>query len=266
MNISNALGRMTAGAVLFFGTSLILAPIVCVMLVSFSTSPVFDLPTSGVSLQWYARLVQRDALWPAVSLSLQLAALSTAFSLVLGTLCAMGLARARGRAREFVLSAVLSPMMLPGVVIGLSMLFAFRQAGLFNSYLSLVLAHIVITLPYIVRIVYSGLGMFDFYLVDAARILGCTPWKAARKVTIPVLAPSFLTAGMFAFITSLDNYALALFLGDVHTTTLPVQILKYIEYGTDPSIAALSSLMITFTIGVFFIGERLVGVQRLAGK
>lgn len=263
MNTGSLYSRVFSTVFLAAVTLLIVAPILCVMLVSFSSTPVFDLPTNGISFQWYAQLMHREKLWPAIGLSVQVAIVSTAISLALGTLCSLGLIRAKGYLRDIVLSVILSPMMLPGVVLGIAMLFSFRQAGLFDSYLSLMLAHVVITLPYIIRIVYSALELFDFSLLDAARILGCTHVGAVRRILIPVLAPSFFTGAMFAFITSFDNYALALFLSDVDSTTLPLLILQFIEYGTDPSIAALATLMVTLTAAIFFIGERLVGLQRL---
>lgn len=266
MAIARLLQWILGGTILFAGLLLMLAPIICIVLVSFSATSVFELPTRGLSLQWYARLVDRQGLWPAIQLSLQIAAATTLFSLLIGTACALGLVRSHFPGREAILAVLLSPMMLPGVVIGIAMLFAFRGAGLFNSYASLMLAHVVITLPYVVRLVYAGLSLFDFDLIDAARTLGLTYPRAVVKVMIPIVAPAFLTAGMFGFIASLDNYALALFLGDVQNITLPVQMLRYIEYGTDPSLAAISTLMILVTALVLFLGERLVGVQHLAGK
>jgi putative spermidine/putrescine transport system permease protein len=266
MNMARLLGRVAGGLVLFVGLLLMLAPIVTVVLVSFSATPVFDLPTEGVSLRWYASLSQREGLWPSISLSLQIAAISTLASVLLGTLCAIGLIRGHFPGRDAVLAIVLSPMMLPGVVIGIAMLFAFRGAGLYNSFASLVLGHVVITLPYVVRIIYANLSLFDFRLIEAARTLGLAPARAVTKVMIPILAPAFLTSGIFAFIASLDNYSLALFLGDVDHVTLPVRILSYIEYSTDPSLAAISTLMVCVTAVFLFIGARLVGVRGLAGK
>jgi putative spermidine/putrescine transport system permease protein len=258
--------RVLGSLVIGGGLLLMLAPIVTVILVSFSTTPVFDLPTEGVSLTWYAKLPERPGFLAAIILSLEIATIATLGSVFLGILCAIGLVRGRFPGREAILALLLSPMMLPGVVIGIAMLFAFRGAGLFNSYASLVLGHVVITLPYVVRIIYANLLLFDFRLIEAARTLGVAPARAVTKVMIPVLAPAMLTAGIFAFIASLDNYALAIFLGDVNNTTLPVQLLNYIEYSTDPSLAAISTLMIGVTSIFLFIGQKLVGVRGLAGK
>ena len=247
-------------------TGLILAPIVVIGLVSLTPTQVFEIPSDGLSLQWYRQLVVMEELWPAVWLSAQIALLTTTFSLVIGTLLALGLIRGRFPGRGALLVFALSPMMLPGVVIAISMLFAFRGAGLRDSYLSLLIGHVVITLPYVVRILYAGLSMFNFAMIEAAQTLGYSYPRALWHVLIPIIFPAFVTGGMFAFLASFDNYALALFLGDYANVTLPVQMLKYIEAAADPSLAAVSVLLVALTVLVIVCAERLVGMRRLLGS
>lgn len=242
-----------------------LAPIGVVLAVSFSPTAVFDLPTGGASLQWYRKLPELYGLWDSVRLSIEVAGIATACSLVLGTLCALGILRGRFPGRGGLLVFVLSPMMLPGVVLGIAMLIAFRGIGLVDGYPSLILAHVVITLPYVVRVLYAALVLFDFTMIDAARSLGYSHPRALWHVLVPNVLPSFLTAGMFAFLTSIDNYALALFLGDVRNVTLPIQILNYLDRASDPSVAAIAALMVLVTVLILVIAERLVGARRLVG-
>ncbi|MGE3921873.1 MAG: ABC transporter permease [Lautropia sp.] len=262
---SSVLLRLMGGLYLSALSLVMAAPIVIVVLVSFSPSPVFDLPTHSISLQWYRKLLTLDSLWPAVGLSLQIAAVTTSVSLVLGTLCAIGIQRGSFRGRDTLLTLVLSPMMLPGVVIGIGMLQTFRSIGIEDGYKALMLGHIVLTLPYIVRILYGSLQLFDYSMVDAARTLGYSHGMALVKVLVPNLGPALVTSGMFAFLTSVDNYALALFLGDVRNVTLPIQILKYLDQASDPSVAAIASIMVLATILVLVVAERLVGMRRLMG-
>jgi putative spermidine/putrescine transport system permease protein len=259
--VTRVLGYAYLAAICAF----MLAPIVTVLLVSFTPSPVFDIPTGDFSLRWYRKLAELDELWPAVRLSVQIAGLTTLASLVLGTLCALGILRGRFPGRDGLLVFVLSPMMLPGVVMGIAMLLAFRGWGLRDGYVSLLLAHVVITLPYVVRVIYGALVLFDFTMIDAARTLGYSHGRALWQVLVPNIFPSFLTAGMFAFLASLDNYALALFLGDVHNVTLPIQILKYLDRASDPSIAAIAAIMVALTGLILVVAERLVGARRLVG-
>jgi putative spermidine/putrescine transport system permease protein len=154
--------------------------------------------------------------------------------------------------------------MLPGLVIGIAMLESFRAAGLRDVWASLLIAHVVITLPYVVRTLFASLSLFDFTLIDAARTLGLTYPKAIMKVLVPSLAPAFLTSGMFAFLASMDNYPISIFFTDAWTKTLPIQMLQYVEESPDPTIAAISALLILLSIGVLILGDRLVGLRRMA--
>jgi putative spermidine/putrescine transport system permease protein len=266
----NVRGSMLAGAgrAAYLGllAMFMLWPVAIVMLVSFSPTPVFDLPTQGISLQWYRKLLELEELWPAVLLSVELGAIASLGALVLGALCALGLRRGHLLCPDCILAFLMSPLMLPGIVLGVAILITFRATGLLDAYASLVLAHIVITLPYVVRVLYAALGLFDFTMIDAARTLGCSHPAALWKVLVPNLLPSFVTAAMFAFLMSVDNYALALFLGDVRTVTLPIEILKLLDRAADPSVAAIASLMVALTCVVLIAGERLIGVARLVGR
>jgi putative spermidine/putrescine transport system permease protein len=156
------------------------------------------------------------------------------------------------------------PLMLPGLVIGIAMLQGFRAIGLREVWTSLLVAHVVITMPFVVRTVFGALSLFDFSLIDAARTLGCSYLEALRKVLAPALAPAFLTSGMFAFLASMDNYPISIFFTDAWTKTLPIQMLQYVEESPDPTIAAISTGLILLAVAALFIGDRLVGLRRLA--
>ncbi len=258
--IGHWLGTALLAAVIVF----LLAPIVVTVLVSFSPSPVFDLPSGELSLRGYQRLARLENFWGSLALSAQLAAVSTLISLLLGTLCAIAIVRGEFPGREALATLVVSPLMLPGLVIGIALLQYFRGVGLLDVKLSLVIAHVVVTVPYVMRTVLASLYLFDFRLIDAARTLGCTYGQALRKVMVPTLAPAFLTAGLFAFLASFDNYPVSIFLTDVRNKTLPIQLLQYIEESPNPTIAAISTLMVGLTLVIMLIGDRLVGLRRFA--
>jgi putative spermidine/putrescine transport system permease protein len=254
-----AVWAVAAVAVVF-----LLTPLVVTIAVSFGSSAVFTLPPPDWSLKWYARLATTKGLAPAVITSVEIAALSTLIALVLGTLCAIALVRGRFRGREAISTFLVSPLMLPGLVIGIAMLQGFRQVGLRDVWGSLLVAHVVIAMPYVVRTVLGALALFDFSLIDAARTLGCSYLEALRKVLVPALAPAFLTSGMFAFLASMDNYPISIFFTDAWTKTLPIQMLQYVEESPDPTIAAISTGLILLAVLALFIGDRLVGLRRLA--
>lgn len=257
--LSSALVRIVAGAAVVF----LMAPLLVTVAVSFGSSAVFTLPPPAWSSRWYERLWASRDLWPAVLTSLQIAALSTAAALVLGTLAAIGLVRGRFPGRESVVTFLISPLMLPGLVIGIAMLQGFRAAGLREVWTSLLVAHVVITLPYVVRTVVAALSLFDFTLIDAARTLGLPYPAAILRVLVPSLAPAFLTSGLFAFLASMDNYPISIFFTDAWTKTLPIQMLQYVEERPDPTIAAISALLIGLAIVALVVGDRLVGLRRL---
>ena len=242
----------------------LMTPLVVTVLVSLGSSAVFTLPPPDWSLRWYQRLGATRGLAEALATSLQIAILSTLLSLVLGTLCAIGLVRGRFPGRDAVSTFLVSPLMLPGLVVGIAMLQGFKAMGLRATWPSLLAAHVVITMPYVLRTVHGALTLFDFSMIDAARTLGCSYAQALRRVLVPALAPAFLTAGMFAFLASMDNYPISIFFTDAWTKTLPIQMLQYVEERPDPTIAAISTGLIILATIALIIGDRLVGLRRLA--
>jgi putative spermidine/putrescine transport system permease protein len=192
------------------------------------------------------------------------AAVSTAIALVLGTLCAIALVRGAVPGREAISAFLMSPLMLPGLVVGIAMLQGFKLVGLRDAHAALLVAHVVITLPYVVRTVLGALTLFDFTLLDAARTLGLSWAGAVGKVLVPALAPAFLTSGMFAFLASMDNYPISIFFTDAFTKTLPITMLQLVEESPNPAIAAISTGLILLAVLVLFVGDRLVGLKRLA--
>lgn len=259
------LGILLAWSAALGAAAFLLAPLVVIAAASFSPTPVFDLPFDGASLRWYARIGRLDGFWPALSLSLQVAAFSTAIALVLGTLAAIAIARGRLPFSGTLGTVLVSPLMMPGLVLGIALLQYFRAIGLDLPLAALLLAHLIITLPYVARTMIAGLSRFDFTLIEAARTLGCTFPGAVVKVMVPALAPAFLTAGLFSFLASFDNYPVSIFLTDVRTKTLPIKMLQYIEEAPDPTLAALSTLILIATVILLIASDRLVGLHRMAG-
>jgi ABC-type spermidine/putrescine transport system permease subunit II len=248
------------GAALF-----LLAPLAVIAAASFSPTPVFDLPTDGASLRWYARVGKLEGFWPALSLSIQIALLSTAISLVIGTLAAIAITRGRLPGSGAFATALVSPLMMPGLVLGIALLQYFRAIGFTATWSALLVAHLVVTLPYVARTMIAGLARFNFSLIEAARTLGCTYAGSIARVMVPALAPSFLVAGLFSFLASFDNYPVSIFLTDVRTKTLPIKMLQYIEEAPDPTLAALSTLILAGTIVLLIASDRVVGLHRMAG-
>jgi len=149
--------------------------------------------------------------------------------------------------------------------VGIATLQYFRALGLTHALPALLLAHVVVVLPFVVRTVAAGLARFDFALIDAARTLGLSYPRAVLRVMVPVLAPSFVTGALFGLLASVDNYPVSIFLTDVYHRTLPIQLLQWLGESPDPTVAAVSTLIIGLTALVLVAGDRLVGLDRMAG-
>jgi putative spermidine/putrescine transport system permease protein len=242
----------------------LLLPIAVVILVSFSPSFVFDLPTSEFSLRWYQKVWYLGDFWNAFFASLALALLAAATSMVLGVLAAVGLVFGRFPGREAISVFLVSPLMLPGLVFGVAALHALRAVGIYEAFTGLLVAHVVITMPFVVRSALASLSLFDFTLIDAARTLGYSMPRAVLGVLVPNIAPGILAGGLFAYVASFDNYATSLFLTDARVKTLPIQMLNFLDEAPDPSLAAMSTVLILMTVVVLFVCDRIVGVHRLA--
>lgn len=241
----------------------LLGPLVVTVVVSFTSSSIYTLPPPEWSLRWYEALARKSGLADAVWLSMQIALLSTAASLVLGTAAAMAVVRGRFRGREAIATFAVSPLMMPGLVVGVAMLQFFRAVGLRDAWTSLMLAHVIVTLPFVVRTLLAALENFDFTLLDAARTLGLSYPKAVLKVLLPNLAPAFLTSGLFAFLASMDNYPISIFLTDARNKTLPIKMLQYLEEQPDPTLAAISTGLILLALVALAVGSRSVGLNRM---
>lgn len=241
----------------------LMLPIVITVITSFTSSAVYTLPPPEWSLRWYRSLETRSGLWDAVKLSLNLSLISTALSMVLGTMAAIAVTRGDFRGKEAIATFTVSPLMMPGLVVGVALLQFFREIGLRDAYWSLLLAHVVITLPFVMRTLLASMSAFDFSLIDAARTLGLSYPRAIIKVLIPNLAPAYLTGGLFAFLASMDNYPISIFLTDARNKTLPIKMLQYLEEQPDPSLAAISSGLIMLAIIVLLVASRTVGLNRM---
>ena len=257
-------GRALCWAILVGVLVFLFVPILIVVAVSFSPSSIFAFPPPGMSLRWYETALGTGTLLSAIGLSLQIAVLSTAISLCLGTFAAIAIVRRLVPGGEAIATFMASPLMLPGLVLGIAFLQASRQFNLYDTYVTLLLAHVVITMPFVMRTVLASLSLFDFTMLDAARTLGSSYGRSLWKVLLPNILPGFMSGGLFALIASFDNYPVSIFLVDVRTKTLPIQLLTQLEIQPDPTVAAISSMLIVGTVLALFVCDRLVGLNRMA--
>lgn len=254
--------KIIAGIYVALVLGFLMLPVAVVVLASFSSTSYLTVPPQGVTLRWYGRVLESREYLDAIAISLLLAAVATLGALATGTAASYALVRRAVPGRTLVASLVMSPLVFPGLVIGVALLQLYSALGMGGSFIGLLLAHMVITVPYVVRTTLASLQGLDAELEDAARTLGATRLAAFRLVTLPLLRPGLAAGGLFAFITSFDNVPVSIFLTGVASTTLPVKIFTAIEFGVDPTVAAISSLLILATGIVLVAAERWIGLHR----
>ena len=225
-----------------------IAPIVVVILLSFSSASYLTFPPPAFSLRWYhAYLGSRD--WrSATQISIEVAAATVILATTLGTAAALGLTRLPKLARTLATGLILSPLIMPVIVVAIGLYFAFARYGLVGTPIGLILAHTCLAVPFVVTSVSSSLAGLDRRLELAALSLGASPWGTFRQVTLPLIRPGILVGALFAFITSFDELVVSLFLSGANAVTLPRRMWEDLRYAIDPTIAAVSTLTILVTV------------------
>lgn len=237
-------------------------PVLVVMLAAFSTTSYLTIPPKGLTLAWFGKVLADPTYLAAIRMSLILAFGSTLVSTVLGVAAAYALFRRTLPGSEAIIAFLMAPLVTPAVVVGVALLQFFSLTGLRGTLFGLLMAHVVITVPYIVRSALASLAGLDGALEEAARVLGATGLEAFRLVTLPLILPGVVAGALFAFITSLDNVPVTIFLIGANQTTLPVLIFSSVEMGIDPSVAAVSTLLILATAIVLILAERRFRLHR----
>jgi putative spermidine/putrescine transport system permease protein len=240
-------------------------PIVLIAWVSFTPTSGLTLAFSEPSLRWYRELFGTREFLESFQQSLHLAVWTTAISMGVGTLAAYAVARFRFRGRDFVSALLLSPLMVPAVAIGISLVQFLSQMGIARGYLALVVGHVVVTLPYVIRIAGASLLGVDRNLELAAQDLGASWPRAIWSVTLPLARPGLLAGALFTFITSFDELTVSLFLAGVRVVPLPVRIYSYLETVIEPIVAAVSVLLVALSLASILLVEWLVGLERILG-
>ena len=250
------MGRAAVIALVLFMT----LPTVVVVAVSFNPTAILAFPPAGFSLRWYVNALTYPQFQRAAVNSFFVTAGASLLALPIGTAAALALERGRLRGRHAWATLLLSPLVVPGVAAGLGFLILAAGLGLLRSRTVMIVAHVALVLPFVVRSVWVSVKNLDPMLERAAASLGATRWRAFRRVTLPLLRPG-LTAGLlFAVIVSANEFVVSLFVSNRVTEILPVAMFSYVVNYTDPTIAALSSLFIASTFAVVWLADRFFGL------
>ncbi len=244
--------------------AVILAPLAVVVYVSFTPSSFLELPApTDLSLRWYREAFRRADFLDALVTSLLLGVAATSLAVTIGTLAAYAISRYRFAGRDLVDTLLMAPLMVPGVILGLFLLIFLTGLRLTGTFVGLLAAHVLLTIPYAVRTVRASLRGLDPNLERAARNLGASWLQALLLVTVPLIRPGLLAGAIFAFLMSFDNLTVSIFLTDRQFMTLPVRMYYYVVDVTDPVIASVSTLLILLSLVLVLVMERLFGLRRI---
>ena len=261
------IGRAAMNVLAVFWFVFLVTPIVVTVIASFTSSSYLIFPPPGFSLQWYIKGMGVHWFWTTLGNSLIIAIMSTAIAIFIGVIGARVLARHKFVGRAIFEYVVLSPLIIPGVVVGFALftfiiLIDFQEAPLVN----LIIGHTVVTIPFTVRSIWSAMAYSDISLEEAAQSLGATRWGTFWNVTFPLILPGIVAGAIIAFTFSFNDVTISAFLVAKETRTLPVELMAHIEYVPDPTPAAISSIMILITLFFFLIIERTVGISVFTEK
>jgi putative spermidine/putrescine transport system permease protein len=252
--------RLLCGLILLY----LVLPVLVIIPLSFNQGAFLVYPLTGFSLRWYQDLFTAPEWIRSLRNSLIVAPAATAIAMVLGTLASVGLTRAEFRGKSLIMFVLISPMVVPVVIVGVASYLFFAPLGLDNSFLTLILAHAALGVPFVIITVTATLQGYNHNLTRAAASLGANPLWTFFRVTLPLIAPGVISGALFAFATSFDEVVVTLFLAGPEQATLPRQMFSGIRENLSPTIAAAASLLIAFSIVLLLTLEWLRGrMERL---
>lgn len=248
-------------------TAFIIAPLIVIVLVSFSDKGFISMPFDGASLRWYRAMLEAPELMSAFWLSVWLGLGSATLASVVAVPAAIAIARYRFIGRDGLTALLLSPLMIPHVVLGVAFLRFFSVMGWTGSFIALLLVHALIVVPYSLRLTLAAVIGLDRDSELAARSLGASRFVSFRRILLPLILPGVVGGWVLAFIQSFDEVTMTIFIATPGTTTLPVALYHRVSMLTDPVTTSVSTIVIVGTMVLMFILDRVVGLDKvLIGK
>lgn len=239
----------------------LVGPLVVIAAASFSDTAYLKFPGEGFTLRWYAQILKVTAFLDAARTSLIVAFGGTLVALLLGLPAAYAINRYDFRGKEAVKGLFLSPVLIPCIVLGFLMLRYVVNRLSLPALPSLLIGHTLLGIPYIMRVVTSSLANFDFAMEEAACSLGASRVYTFFRIVLPNIKSGIASACIMAVINSFNNVSLSAFLTEPGVTVLPIEMMNYVEYHFDPTIAALATLLMVVTLGVMLVIEKTLGLK-----
>lgn len=221
----------------------LIAPMLVVVIMSFSSAAFLSFPPPGFSLQWYESLVTSPYWLSALGTTICVTVPASLLSTALGSAAALVLARSTFPGKTVLKGILVAPIVVPSVIAGAGLFLAFGMAKLNGSLLGLIIAHIVLTVPYVVTTVSAALSTFDFRLEDAAATLGAGMWETFRWVTLPLILPGVLSGFMFSVTVSFDEFVVSNYISSPTVRPVTVQMWSNVLGDVDPTISAIGTIL-----------------------
>ena len=253
---------LTVGVLSAVALVFLMAPTLILLLTSLTDSESLKFPPSGYSLRWYAALLEADQLLDAAWNSLVVAVWTTIFSVVLGVTAALAIGRSQAPWAKALDSVFMSPLLLPALAFGFGALIYFNSIGLAQSKLGLVLGHVAVCVPFVLRNSIAALSQLNPAMLEASESLGAGRLYTFRRVTLPLIAPGVAAGAFIAFMSSFDNVPVSLFLSDARTQMLPIHLWEIIETNLDVRTAAASGVIVVATLVLMVLAERFAGLTK----
>jgi putative spermidine/putrescine transport system permease protein len=264
--VADDVARITVSGVIVATVLLLLLPLAMTLSMSFDARDYLGaFPPPALSLRWYEQFLSDPYLLKGLKTSVQLAGLTALAATTIGLSAAVALERMPSRYAQLLISLFLSPLIVPGVVIGFALLIFYARIGIESPFLRLLAAHVLITFPYAIRTVLAALGGIRPSLVEVAQSLGASPARAFWTITFPLARTGIAAGAIFAFVFSLDDVAVSIFLSDPDRYTLPVALVSMLHANFDLTIAAVAVLIMGVSIGLMLVLDWLAGLDRVVG-
>ncbi|MFC0392059.1 ABC transporter permease [Paenibacillus mendelii] len=241
----------------------LILPIFVIFLSAFSPNAYPEFPPTGFSVKWFSAIVG-DAAWSkALTTSIILLVIVTLVTVVLGTTAAYAIARLEFKGKQALQAFLLSPLMVPQIVLGIALLYLFTDMGIIGSMKGLIIGHVIVAFPYVLRTVGVSVSNLNPKLELASMNLGAGPVRTFFRVTLPLIKPGIVAGGVFSAVTSFGEVSISLFVSSPKTVTVPVRVFNYIEQTFDPAVNAVSVIFIAVAVVALIIIERTIGLTKV---
>ena len=242
----------------------ILAPMIIIVVVSFNSGEAISFPPSGFSLRWYENIFtgHTDFLTGFIN-SIKIAVVATAIDIFIGVFASLSVTKYDFKGRGLLIAFFTSPMFIPSISFAFVLMRTTASIKLLTPFAKILIGHLIIILPYIIRNTVSILVNFNWSVEDAAASLGANPAQVFFKITLPLIKPGIISGGMLAFLYSFDEAVISSFLTSAKFTTLPIQIINYMEFQFDPTVAAIATILMGASLIIMLLINKFVGLNSM---